>query len=99
MAKTDFEKRWEKINGLPAEELDEETLNMLENDPDCKEVWGSFEEYKKQREKSGKINLRLPLILHEQIAEIAQEEHTSVNQFIIYAISKAIGERAYLLRK
>lgn len=42
---------------------------------------------------SGKIALRIPRGLHKQVAEMAESEGTSQNQFLIAAIARYLGER------
>ena len=42
---------------------------------------------------SGKIALRIPRALHKQVAEMAECEGTSQNQFLIAAIARYLGER------
>lgn len=46
------------------------------------------------QEYSGKVALRLPRWLHEQLARIAEMNHISANQFIIAAIAEKIGQHA-----
>lgn len=40
---------------------------------------------------SGKVALRLPRTLHKQVAEYADLEGTSINQLLVYAISRYVG--------
>jgi len=44
-----------------------------------------------EHEFSGKFALRLPRSLHRQAALAAEREGTSLNQFIIYAVSEKVG--------
>lgn len=46
----------------------------------------------KNNEYSGKLLLRLPKSLHEKIADRAEEEGVSINQFIISCLSEDIGQ-------
>jgi predicted RNase H-like HicB family nuclease len=42
---------------------------------------------------SGKIALRLPRMLHKQVAEMALLDETSINQFLVMAISSYVSGR------
>ncbi|WP_258359649.1 type II toxin-antitoxin system HicB family antitoxin [Moorella sulfitireducens] len=42
-------------------------------------------------EYSGKLNIRIPKSLHRTLAEKAKEEGTSLNQLIIYHLSRGTG--------
>lgn len=37
---------------------------------------------------SGKISIRVPKTLHKQLIELAQAENISLNQYILYKLSK-----------
>ena len=41
-----------------------------------------------QREYSGKISLRLPKTLHKNLAQEAESEGISLNQFILYKLAR-----------
>lgn len=41
---------------------------------------------------SGKLLLRLPKSLHSKVAQIAEEEGISINQFIMFCISENVGQ-------
>lgn len=41
---------------------------------------------------SGKVNLRMPRTLHRDLARRAEEEGVSLNQFMVVALARAIGE-------
>ncbi|HEY0143891.1 MAG TPA: type II toxin-antitoxin system HicB family antitoxin [Thermoanaerobaculia bacterium] len=43
---------------------------------------------------SGKIAVRLPPWLHEQLVRIAETSHLTVNQFIVAAIGEKVGQHA-----
>lgn len=43
---------------------------------------------------SGKIALRIPRGLHQQVAELAEQEETSVNQLLVTAIAQYVGGHA-----
>ncbi|WP_422445540.1 type II toxin-antitoxin system HicB family antitoxin [Thermoanaerobacterium sp. DL9XJH110] len=49
--------------------------------------------YKDEDEYSGKLTIRIPKRLHKELAEIAQEEGISLNQLILYALSKEAGRK------
>ncbi len=41
---------------------------------------------------SGKVNLRMPKSLHRDLAHRAEEEGVSLNQFMVVALARAVGE-------
>jgi predicted HicB family RNase H-like nuclease len=41
---------------------------------------------------SGKVNLRMPKSLHRDLARRAEEEGVSLNQFLMVARARAVGE-------
>ncbi len=40
---------------------------------------------------SGKFNIRVPKSLHKVLADKAKEENISLNQFILYQLSRGVG--------
>jgi predicted RNase H-like HicB family nuclease len=42
---------------------------------------------------SGKVLLRMPRRLHAQLAQSAKQEDVSLNQYIVYVLSSAVGSR------
>jgi antitoxin HicB len=42
-------------------------------------------------EYSGKFNVRLPKSLHRRLDQMAEREGVSLNQFLVYTLSKAVG--------
>lgn len=49
------------------------------------------DEYKEDEEYSGKLTLRIPKILHKQLVDKAKKEGVSLNSYIQYLISYALG--------
>ena len=45
------------------------------------------------KEYSGRFNVRLPRYLHRALAELAEEEGTSLNQLVVACLSEAMGRR------
>jgi predicted RNase H-like HicB family nuclease len=45
------------------------------------------------KEYSGKFNLRLPKSLHKYLAEQAEAENVSLNQYILYKLSSHVANR------
>ena len=75
----------------------EEALAMIE---DAKRGWIEIaleqgkdipEPSKAAEEYSGKFNVRVPKSLHKALSEKAKEENISLNQFILYQLSRGIG--------
>ncbi|MCL4515438.1 MAG: type II toxin-antitoxin system HicB family antitoxin [Firmicutes bacterium] len=44
---------------------------------------------------SGKFNVRVPKSLHKALVEGAKRENVSLNQYIIYQLSKNLGHKRY----
>jgi antitoxin HicB len=42
---------------------------------------------------SGQLRVRMPKSLHRTLSQMAKEENVSLNQLIIYHLSKGIGQR------
>jgi len=45
---------------------------------------------------SGKVNLRMPRSLHRDLARRAEKEGVSLNQFMVVALARAVGEEPSL---
>lgn len=50
--------------------------------------------YQTQKAYSGKVNLRMPKTLHRDLARRAEEEGVSLNQFMVVALARAVGEES-----
>lgn len=86
---SEIEARFAEINALEPENPTKEDLAAIagagDEDP---EDTISLEEYKAQREYSGKLLLRIPKELHRQLAEAAKENGVSLNQYALYKLAK-----------
>lgn len=78
-------------------ETAEEALAMIE---DAKRVWIEValeqgrdipEPSRSVEDYSGRFNVRVPKSLHKALSEKAKEENVSLNQLIIYQLSRGIG--------
>ncbi|SHM41905.1 Predicted nuclease of the RNAse H fold, HicB family [Caldanaerovirga acetigignens] len=49
--------------------------------------------YKDEEDYSGRLTVRIPKKLHKELVEIAQEQGVSLNQLILYALSKEVGRK------
>lgn len=76
----------------------QEALSMIE---DAKKAWieSALEdgieipEPISENNYSGKFNIRVPKSLHRALAQKAKEEDVSLNQLVIYHLSKGIGHK------
>ncbi|HHX95005.1 MAG TPA: toxin-antitoxin system HicB family antitoxin [Clostridia bacterium] len=73
----------------------EEALKMIE---DAKLCWlesaiedGAIIPEPVPEDFSGRLNIRIPKTLHQALAERAKNENTSLNQYILYQLARAIG--------
>lgn len=85
----EIEKRFEEINAGEPEELSEEEmkrLSLAESIDDGETI--PLEEYRAQKEYSGKLMLRIPKELHKQLAQSAKENGVSLNQYALYKLAK-----------
>ena len=85
----DIETRFAEINALEPETPTNEDLEAIakanaENADDTM----SLEDYKLQREYSGRLLLRIPKELHKQLIEAAKENGVSLNQYALYKLAK-----------
>ena len=84
------------IANAPVVEPDEIDLEMLaeidaDADTDTEKEGISWDEYKKKREartQNGKIALRIPKTLHQDLVEAAKEEGVSLNQYCLYKLAQ-----------
>ena len=85
----EIEARFAEINALEPEiptngDLEAIAKAKAENADDTV----SLEDYKLQREYSGRLLLRIPKELHKQLVESAKENGVSLNQYALYKLAK-----------
>lgn len=85
----EIEARFAKIDAQEAEELtDLEKASLAEALAEDSADNVTLEEYKTQKEYSGNLMLRIPRILHKQLAEDAKANGVSLNQYALYKLAK-----------
>lgn len=86
---SEIEARFAEINALEPETPTQDDLDAIaranEENP---EDTVTLEEYKTQREYSGRLLLRIPKELHKQLVEAAKENGVSLNQYALYKLAK-----------
>ena len=83
-------KRFSEINALPPEELTaEEAASLAEAEAMDDGSTISLEQFRQDLEDySGKLVLRIPRSLHKHLKEEAQAEGVSLNQYMLYKLSR-----------
>jgi len=74
----------------------EEAMEMIE---DARKLWmeSMYEDGNEiplpsnQTQYSGKFNVRVPASLHRELARLAVKEGVSLNQYVVYALSRTAG--------
>lgn len=85
----EIEKRFEEINAREPEEPTKEDLEAFAKaDLESAEDEITLEEYKTQKEYSGKLMLRIPKELHQDLVEAAKKNGVSLNQYAMYKLAK-----------
>jgi predicted RNase H-like HicB family nuclease len=90
-----------EIPTLPGCMADGETVDeALENLKDAKMSWietalelGRIIPEPSTEDFSGQLRVRMPKTLHRTLSEMAKEENVSLNQLIIYHLSKGVGRK------
>ncbi|OLN31872.1 toxin-antitoxin system HicB family antitoxin [Desulfosporosinus metallidurans] len=62
----------------------------------CIELGREVPEPSKTTDFSGQLRVRMPKSLHQALSERAKEENISLNQFILYQLSRGIGYKVSL---
>ena len=89
LTQEEIESRFAQINALTPEEPTEADLEALKAaDAEDPADTLTLEEYKTQREYSGKLMLRIPKELHKALVEAAKENGVSLNQYALYKLAK-----------
>lgn len=85
----DLKARFAEINAQEPEEPTKEDLDAIAKaNAESPEETISLEEYKLQREYSGRLLLRIPKELHKQLVESAKENGVSLNQYALYKLAR-----------
>lgn len=88
-SRIDVEARFAEINALEPETPTEEDLDAITRArAEAPEETISLQDYKLQREYSGRLLLRIPKELHRQLVEDAKENGVSLNQYALYKLAK-----------
>lgn len=89
MTLQEIEKRFSEIDSREQEIPSEEDLAAFDvASVENPEETVTLEEYRQQREYSGKLLVRIPKELHRQLAEAAKENGVSLNQYALYKLAK-----------
>jgi len=85
----ELERRRAEIDAREPEEPTAEDLAALaEADAEDPADTITLEEFKAQREYSGRLMLRIPKELHRHLVEAAKENGVSLNQYALYKLAK-----------
>ncbi len=85
----ELQKRLAEIDAREPEEPTAEDLAAIaEADAEDPADTITLEEYKAQREYSGKLMLRIPKELHRDLAEAAKANGVSLNQYAVYKLAR-----------
>ena len=86
---TDFEKRIAAIDARePEQATPEDIAAFAAADAEDPADAITLDEYKAQREYSGKLMLRIPKDLHRDLAIAAKQNGVSLNQYAAYKLAK-----------
>ncbi len=85
----EIEARFAEINALDAEAPSQADLDAItEAQAEAPEESVTLDEYKAQRDYSGRLMLRIPKELHKQLVEAAKANGVSLNQYALYKLAK-----------
>lgn len=90
LSAAEIERRFSEINARTPEELTPaEAASLAEADAINDESSVTLEEFKHSLEEySGKLVLRIPRSLHKELKEQAEIEGVSLNQYMLYKLSR-----------
>jgi len=86
----EFEKKLAAIPEVEPDEWDRKMLAEIEAEADNSRgiTLKEMDRLREQRTFSGKISLRVPKSLHQELTKGAMDEGISLNQFILYKLAK-----------
>lgn len=89
LTQEEIEKRFKEINAREQEKPTPEDLIALSKaDLESAEDAITLEEYKTQKEYSGRLMIRIPKELHRDLIEAAKKNGVSLNQYAMYKLAK-----------
>lgn len=89
LTQEEIEKRFKEINAREQEKPTSEDLTALSKaDLESAEDAITLEEYKTQKEYSGRLMIRIPKELHRDLIEAAKKNGVSLNQYAMYKLAK-----------
>lgn len=89
LTQEEIKKRFKEINAREQEEPTPEDLIALSKaDLESAEDAITLEEYKVQKEYSGRLMVRIPKELHRDLIEAAKKNGVSLNQYAMYKLAK-----------
>lgn len=89
LTQEEIKKRFKEINAREQEEPSPEDLIALSKaDLESAEDAITLEEYKTQKEYSGRLMIRIPKELHRDLIEAAKKNGVSLNQYAMYKLAK-----------
>ncbi len=85
----EIEKRFAEIDDRePGEATPEDLAAFAAADAEDPEEAMDLDEYKAQREYSGRLMVRIPKDLHKELAEAAKRNGVSLNQYAMYKLAR-----------
>lgn len=89
LTREEIEMRFNAINALEGEALTEaDRVAIQEAEAEDPSDTISLAEYKKQKEYSGRLMIRIPKELHKQLVQDARENGVSLNQYALYKLAR-----------
>lgn len=89
LTQEEIARRFEEINATePEQPTEEELAAIAAADAEDPADTITLDEYKIQKEYSGKLLLRIPKDLHRDLVEAAQRNGVSLNQYAVYKLAK-----------
>lgn len=89
LTQEEIKKRFKEINAREQEEPTPEDLIALSKSAlESAEDAITLEEYKTQKEYSGRLMIRIPKELHRDLIEAAKKNGVSLNQYAMYKLAK-----------
>ena len=86
MNKTAFDKKLASIPTVKPDEIDQKLLAEIDSENDPSDKGRSLDAILAESKFNGKILVRVPKSLHEELIEKAKQEGVSLNQYLLYKI-------------